>query len=246
MTEIIGVALGFWAVYALIASFSKHEIGLIVTFVLGTVAGFSAFVAKGDYMTLLGTIVAGISITFVTSIQIKSKTKNESRRQIANRNNENNQQENTYTICPTCGFQIFNDEKECSNCGHEKNARINYIKKVTSCETITLGNSFFERNKNYWLPEYKNYFKKVVDNQLEEVFHEKPNGMFDNISTNNLLVLSIEHIVQTPPNLKDEIITNFFNAKNQDLGFCDINRDIIQKYIDIAFENITENDEFTI
>lgn len=87
MFELLGMAFGFWLIYALISSFTKHEIGLITTFVLGITAGISVCIARGNCMALIGTILAAVCIIFIIPIQVKSSKK-------ANLKKENDEDKN--------------------------------------------------------------------------------------------------------------------------------------------------------
>jgi hypothetical protein len=77
MFEILGAAFAFWGIYAIIACISKHEISIAITASVGLIAGISAGVVKGDYTTLLGSIVAIICILSIVPLQVKNKRKEE-------------------------------------------------------------------------------------------------------------------------------------------------------------------------
>lgn len=72
-----GAIIGFYILYAIIAAISKHEIGLIIAGIIGVIAGIFAGVARGDYITLIGSIIGVLLVAFTVPIQIKSKKKDE-------------------------------------------------------------------------------------------------------------------------------------------------------------------------
>lgn len=75
MLEYLGGALGFWLLYALIASFTKHKVSIIITALIGLLAGVSALIVRADSLTLISTILAVVLINVFAPLQIKSDAK---------------------------------------------------------------------------------------------------------------------------------------------------------------------------
>ena len=80
MAMLIGGIIGFWLIYAIIALFAKHKISLIVTFVLGIISGIASLLAKGDYFSLISSVLAVIIIFLLVPIQVNSEAKEEWKR----------------------------------------------------------------------------------------------------------------------------------------------------------------------
>ena len=72
MLQIIGGIIGFWAFYALIACFAKHKISLIIVGSIMIIAGISGGMVKGDYNTLIASIISIILIFLLPQFQVKS------------------------------------------------------------------------------------------------------------------------------------------------------------------------------
>lgn len=78
--SIIGYIVGVWVIYAIIASFAKHKIAIIVTGILGLVASLSSAIALNSPARLIDTfsvVVAVVLICMVPPLQIKSQAKEE-------------------------------------------------------------------------------------------------------------------------------------------------------------------------
>ena len=75
MFAILGASVGFWCIYALIALIFKHKKSLIITSILGLVAGLGALLARQNYITLVGSVIAIVLIILIKPIQIKKDNK---------------------------------------------------------------------------------------------------------------------------------------------------------------------------
>ncbi len=89
MAMLLGVLVGFWCIYALIALILKHNVSIIITTVLGIIAGISSAIAESDYSTLLASIIGCICIVLIKPIQVKSDFKNKSKDNKSTNNNQN-------------------------------------------------------------------------------------------------------------------------------------------------------------
>lgn len=90
----MGYMLGVWVIYAIIASFAKHKIAIIVTGILGLVGSVSSAIALNSPARLIDTfsvVVAVVLICSVPPLQINSRAKEEwkeKRKKEKNRNKE--------------------------------------------------------------------------------------------------------------------------------------------------------------
>ncbi len=71
----VGAGIAFWILYSLIALVGKHKIAIITTTSLGFIAGISSIVARGSYITLIGTIIGLVCVLTIIPIQIRSQKK---------------------------------------------------------------------------------------------------------------------------------------------------------------------------
>ena len=89
MAMLLGAMVGYWCIYALIALIFKHKVSIIVTTILGIIAGISSAIARNDYATLLASIIGSICVIFIKQIQVKSDLKSKSKNSETTNNNEN-------------------------------------------------------------------------------------------------------------------------------------------------------------
>ena len=76
----MGYMIGVWVLYAIIASFAKHKIAIIVTGILGLVGSVSSAIALNSPARLIDTfsvVVAVVLICSVPPLQINSRAKEE-------------------------------------------------------------------------------------------------------------------------------------------------------------------------
>lgn len=94
VASMIGYMIGVWVLYAIIASFAKHKISIIITGILGLVGSVSSAIALNSPARLIDTfsvVVAVVLICSVPPLQIKSQAKEEwkeKRKKEKNRNKE--------------------------------------------------------------------------------------------------------------------------------------------------------------
>lgn len=94
VASMIGYMLGVWVLYAIIASFAKHKISIIITGILGLIGSVSSAIAMKSTAALIDTfsvVVAVVLICSVPPLQIKSQAKEEwkeMRKKEKNRNKE--------------------------------------------------------------------------------------------------------------------------------------------------------------
>ena len=90
----MGYMLGVWVIYAIIASFAKHKIAIIVTGILGLVGSVSSAIAMKSTAALINTFAVVIAVVLICSVpplQINSRAKEEwkeKRKKEKNRNRE--------------------------------------------------------------------------------------------------------------------------------------------------------------
>lgn len=87
MAVLLGSCIAFWVLYAIIAYFTKHEIGLWIAGVLGLIGGFGALAGRGDYNTLIASAISIIAILLIEKIQINSPEKLKEKRLAEKENN---------------------------------------------------------------------------------------------------------------------------------------------------------------
>ena len=94
VASMIGYMLGVWVLYAIIASFAKHKISIIISGILGLVGSVSSAIALNSPARLIDTfsvVVAVLLICSVPPLQINSRAKEEwkeKRKKEKNRNKE--------------------------------------------------------------------------------------------------------------------------------------------------------------
>lgn len=77
---VIGYMLGVWVIYAIIASFAKHKISIIITGILGLVGSVSNAIAMKSTaarINIVAVVIAVVLICMVPPLQIKSQAKEE-------------------------------------------------------------------------------------------------------------------------------------------------------------------------
>lgn len=90
----MGYMLGVWVIYAIIASFAKHKIAIIVTGILGLVGSVSSAIAMKSTAALIDTFAVVIAVVLICSVpplQINSRAKEEwkeKRKKEKNKNKE--------------------------------------------------------------------------------------------------------------------------------------------------------------
>ena len=72
---IIGGAIAFYIVYALLALFLKHKKGLIVSGILWLFAGIALLATKHDGFVLVSSAIGFIAVSLIGPIRIKSPGK---------------------------------------------------------------------------------------------------------------------------------------------------------------------------
>lgn len=80
VASMIGYMLGVWVLYAIIASFAKHKISIIITGILGLVGSVSSAIAMKSTAALINTFAVVIAVVLICSVpplQIKSQAKEE-------------------------------------------------------------------------------------------------------------------------------------------------------------------------
>ncbi len=80
VASMIGYMLGVWVLYAIIASFAKHKISIIITGILGLVASLSSAIAMKSTAALIDTFAVVIAVVLICSVpplQINSRAKEE-------------------------------------------------------------------------------------------------------------------------------------------------------------------------
>ena len=75
MAEVLGGAIGFWLIYALLALAFKHKASWIITLILSIASGVAQISVFGDFLTLTSAIVAIFFIYFTDPLQIRSEKK---------------------------------------------------------------------------------------------------------------------------------------------------------------------------
>lgn len=94
VASMIGYMLGVWVLYAIIASFAKHKISIIITGILGLVGSVSSAIAMKSTAALIDTFAVVIAVVLICSVpplQINSRAKEEwkeKRKKEKNRNKE--------------------------------------------------------------------------------------------------------------------------------------------------------------
>lgn len=94
VASMIGYMIGVWVLYAIIASFAKHKISIIITGILGLVGSVSSAIAMKSTAALINTFAVVIAVVLICSVpplQIKSQAKEEwkeMRKKEKNRNKE--------------------------------------------------------------------------------------------------------------------------------------------------------------
>lgn len=94
VASMIGYMLGVWVLYAIIASFAKHKISIIITGILGLIGSVSSAIAMKSTAALIDTFAVVIAVVLICSVpplQIKSQAKEERkemRKKEKNRNKE--------------------------------------------------------------------------------------------------------------------------------------------------------------
>lgn len=94
VASMIGYMLGVWVLYAIIASFAKHKISIIITGILGLIGSVSSAIAMKSTAALIDTFAVVIAVVLICSVpplQIKSQAKEEwkeMRKKEKNRNKE--------------------------------------------------------------------------------------------------------------------------------------------------------------
>lgn len=89
MFSLMGNCIGFWCLYAVIALCAGHKKSLIISAVLGCVAGVSTALVGGGIYTLLGTIVGSVLIYYVVALQVKSEQKEKAKQHNKESNQDN-------------------------------------------------------------------------------------------------------------------------------------------------------------
>lgn len=80
VASMIGYMIGVWVLYAIIASFAKHKISIIITGILGLVGSVSSAIAMKSTAALIDTfavVIAVVLICGVPPLQINSRAKEE-------------------------------------------------------------------------------------------------------------------------------------------------------------------------
>lgn len=94
VASMIGYMIGVWVLYAIIASFAKHKISIIITGILGLVGSVSNAIAMKSTAALIDTFAVVIAVVLICSVpplQINSRAKEEwkeMRKKEKNRNKE--------------------------------------------------------------------------------------------------------------------------------------------------------------
>lgn len=94
VASMIGYMLGVWVLYAIIASFAKHKISIIITGILGLIGSVSSAIAMKSTAALIDTFAVVIAVVLICSVpplQINSRAKEEwkeKRKKEKNRNKE--------------------------------------------------------------------------------------------------------------------------------------------------------------
>lgn len=80
VASMIGYMIGVWVLYAIIASFAKHKISIIITGILGLVGSVSSAIAMKSTAALIDTFAVVIAVVLICSVpplQINSRAKEE-------------------------------------------------------------------------------------------------------------------------------------------------------------------------
>lgn len=80
VASMIGYMLGVWVLYAIIASFAKHKISIIITGILGLVGSVSNAIAMKSTaarIDIVAVVIAVVLICSVPPLQINSRAKEE-------------------------------------------------------------------------------------------------------------------------------------------------------------------------
>ena len=94
VASMIGYMIGVWVLYAIIASFAKHKISIIITGILGLVGSVSNAIAMKSTaarIDIVAVVIAVVLICSVPPLQINSRAKEEwkeMRKKEKNRNKE--------------------------------------------------------------------------------------------------------------------------------------------------------------
>ena len=94
VASMIGYMLGVWVLYAIIASFAKHKIAIIITGILGLVGSVSNAIAMKSTtarINIVAVVIAVVLICSVPPLQINSRAKEEwkeKRKKEKNKNKE--------------------------------------------------------------------------------------------------------------------------------------------------------------
>ena len=100
-------------------------VAIIICLIVWIICGFLSLdlqVKKGyDGGFWIGFLLGIIGLIYSAGLPDVNKKKiKKQAKEIIIESEEDGKDFESYTICKNCGFQIFDDEKKCSNCGNPK------------------------------------------------------------------------------------------------------------------------------
>ena len=80
MLVILGSAIGIWFLYLIIALIAKHKKALVISTIIGVVAGISSIIAVGDEAnTLFGSLLFCFLTSIIPQLQVNNEVVDEER-----------------------------------------------------------------------------------------------------------------------------------------------------------------------
>lgn len=206
MIEFIGFFIGFWLFYALIAYFSKHEIGLAIMGTLLIISGFCEMIVNYNFSVIIETIICIIVLIFSKKLQVNSEEKLEAKRKLKNENAKQEDKKTKYdvtdnivlTIDDSNKDEIYEDEQSSKYLTKQEKQKLFDIrnqllkqeeKRVKDLVESYNQSTYIEPNKKKKLEimfkrSFKHVFKIeefIIDNKKSTLYYFSPESIFSNI-----------------------------------------------------------------